>query len=85
MPLMGGIDNDVPPFPSSRGRSRSNSQFGGAAVETCPYGHTTNAVATILRVCSGALRRFPAKLRIAGLPVGDFTFAPYWLMIRALM
>ena len=34
--------------------------------ETCPYGHTTNAFAAILRVCSGAVRRFPAILRIAG-------------------
>ena len=33
--------------------------------ETCPYGHTTNAVVAILRVCSGAVRRFPAILRIA--------------------
>ncbi|NLF23216.1 MAG: hypothetical protein GX590_08640 [Lentisphaerae bacterium] len=32
---------------------------------TASYGHTTNAFATILRVCSGAVRRFPAILRIA--------------------
>jgi len=40
-------------------------QYGGQINETCPYGHTTNAFTAILHVCSGAVRRFPAILRIA--------------------
>ena len=37
----------------------------GYVDETCPCGHTTNAFAAILGVCSGAVTRFPAILRIA--------------------